>query len=110
MWLFVLWETRLEQNGGDPLVRPTMLANRQLVGGLLMFFFQFLLQAGTFFIVPLFLSVVLELPAVETGLKIMPLSVALLLAAAGIPAGGRTPRRGACPASASCSCCSGSWC
>ncbi|GAA3798659.1 MFS transporter [Cellulomonas soli] len=85
VWLFVLWETRLEQNGGDPLVRPTMLANPQLVGGLLMFFFQFLLQAGTFFIVPLFLSVVLELPAVETGLKIMPLSVALLLAAAGIP-------------------------
>ncbi|MGN8244740.1 MFS transporter [Cellulomonas soli] len=85
VWLFVLWETRLEHNGGDPLVRPTMLANPQLVGGLLMFFFQFLLQAGTFFIVPLFLSVVLELPAVETGLKIMPLSVALLLAAAGIP-------------------------
>ena len=32
-----------------------------------MFFFQFLLQAGVFFVVPLFLSVVLELPAIDTG-------------------------------------------
>jgi hypothetical protein len=50
-----------------------------------MFFFQFLLQAGVFFVVPLYLSVVLELSAIETGLRIMPLSVALLVSAAGIP-------------------------
>lgn len=85
MWLFLLWEGRLERTGGEPLVRPQMFANTQLTGGLLMFFFQFLLQAGTFFVVPLYLSVVLELSAIETGLRIMPLSVALLLAATGVP-------------------------
>jgi hypothetical protein len=85
VWLFFLWQRRLMRLGKEPLIDPTMLANRQLTGGLVMFFFQFLLQAGVFFIVPLFLSVVLELSAIDTGLRIMPLSVALLLAAAGVP-------------------------
>lgn len=95
MWLFFGWETRRIERGEEPLMRPQMLANRQLRGGLTMFFFQYLIQAGTFFVVPLFLSVVLELPTVETGLRIMPLSIALLLAAAGIPKvwPGASPRR-----------------
>jgi hypothetical protein len=50
-----------------------------------MFFFQFLIQAGLFFTVPLFLSVALGLTAVETGVRLLPLSVTLLLAAVGIP-------------------------
>jgi Na+/melibiose symporter-like transporter len=62
-----------------------MLGNRQLTGGLVMFFFQFLIQAGLFFTIPLYLSVALGLSAIDTGLKIIPLSVTLLIAAAGIP-------------------------
>ena len=51
-----------------------------------MFFAQFMIQAGVFFAVPLFLSVVLELNALQTGLRLVPLSIALLLSAAiGIP-------------------------
>ena len=50
-----------------------------------MFFFQYLVQAGVFFVVPLFLSVVLELSAIETGVRLLPLSAALLLAALGVP-------------------------
>ncbi|HUD78841.1 MAG TPA: hypothetical protein VMR00_13410 [Streptosporangiaceae bacterium] len=51
-----------------------------------MFFFQFLIQAGVFFTIPLFLSVVLELSAaLQTGIRLLPLSLALLLAAIGIP-------------------------
>jgi hypothetical protein len=71
--------------GKDPLVRPAMLQNLQLRSGLIMFFFQFLLQAGVFFVTPLYLSVVLQLTAIETGVRIMPLSVALLVAALAIP-------------------------
>lgn len=85
VWLFVLWEERVIARGGEPLLRPRMLANRQLNGGLLMFFFQFLLQAGVFFVVPLFLSVVLALSAIETGVRVMPLSIALLVGALGAP-------------------------
>jgi hypothetical protein len=50
-----------------------------------MFFFQFLIQAGLFFTVPLFLSVALGLTAVATGVRLLPLSVTLLVAAVGIP-------------------------
>ncbi|MFE3290800.1 MFS transporter [Rhodococcus sp. NPDC059234] len=82
---FLRWETHLANAGREPLLDPTLLRNRQLSGGLSMFFAQFLVQAGVFFTVPLFLSVVLELSALETGLRILPLSVALVLAGAGIP-------------------------
>lgn len=71
--------------GGDPLIDPQLFRNPRLTGGLSVFFAQFLVQAGVFFTVPLFLSVVLELSALETGIRIFPLSVALILAAAGIP-------------------------
>jgi Na+/melibiose symporter-like transporter len=62
-----------------------MLRNKQLSGGLTMFFFQYLVQAGFFFVVPLFLSVALGLSALETGARLLPLSVTLLAAAIGIP-------------------------
>jgi len=85
IWLFGLWERRVQERGADPLVRPGTLKNVQLSSGLVMFFFQFLMQGGYFFIVPLFLSVVLELNALETGAKLVPLSLALIVAAVGIP-------------------------
>jgi hypothetical protein len=66
-------------------VRPGLLRNKQLSGGLIMFFFQYLVQAGLFFVVPLFLSVCLGLSALETGARLLLPSVTLLLAAIGIP-------------------------
>ena len=62
-----------------------MLQNRQLTGGLTMFFFQYLVQAGFFFVVPLYLSVCLGLSALATGARLLPLSVTLLAAAIRIP-------------------------
>ena len=85
IWLFSRWETRRYGRGEEPLVRPGMLRNRQLSGGLIMFFFQYLVQAGLFFVVPLFLSVCLGLSALATGARLLPLSITLLAAAAGIP-------------------------
>ncbi len=67
------------------LLDPAMLDNRQLRGGLTVFFFQYLLQGGLFFAVPLFLSVALGLSALQTGVRLLPLSATLLLAAAGVP-------------------------
>jgi MFS family permease len=85
VWLFYEWESRLEKRGAEPLVRPSMLGNVQLGGGLRMFFFQYFVQSGVFFVVPLFLSVSLGLSAIDTGVRLVPLSITLLLAAAGIP-------------------------
>jgi len=85
IWIFFRWEARLDARGQEPLVRPAMLRNRQLTGGMVMFFFQYLVQAGFFFVVPLFLSVCLGLSALATGARLLPLSITLLAAAIGIP-------------------------
>ena len=85
IWLFFAWEDRVVAAGREPLVRTAMLRNARLCGGLTMFFFQFMIQAGLFFTVPLFLSVALGLTALETGVRLLPLSITLLLAAVGIP-------------------------
>ncbi|WP_329312633.1 MFS transporter [Streptomyces sp. NBC_01278] len=85
IWLFFRWERRLAARGAEPLVDPDLGSNRQLTGGLTMFFFQYLVQMGVFFVVPLYLSVALGLSAVKTGVLILPLSISLLAAAIGIP-------------------------
>jgi MFS family permease len=85
VWLFLEWEAHLESAGREPLVRRSMFGNRQMTGGLIMFFYQYLVQAGLFFTIPLFLSVALGLSALETGVRILPLSITLLAAAVGVP-------------------------
>jgi EmrB/QacA subfamily drug resistance transporter len=85
MWIFFEREASLAEKGGEPLVNPSLFSNRQMTGGLLMFFFLYLVQAGLFFTIPLYLSVSLGLTALETGARILPLSITLLIAAVGIP-------------------------
>ncbi len=82
---FVWWENRLIRLGAEPLVDPAILRIRTLRAGLLAFFFQCVVQAGLFFVVPLFLAVDLGLSAVATGIRVIPLSITLLLAAVGVP-------------------------
>ncbi|MFJ2091503.1 MFS transporter [Streptomyces sp. NPDC087901] len=85
IWLFLRWEAGMAERRREPLVDPGMLHNKQLTGGLTMFFFQYLVQMGVFFVVPLYLSVALGLSALKTGARILPLSVTLLAAAILIP-------------------------
>jgi MFS family permease len=83
--LFLLWENRRVGRGEGALINPAMLRNLQLRNGVVSFLFLFLVQAGIFFIVPLFLSVALGLTAVATGVRLLPLSLTLLLFAVGVP-------------------------
>ncbi len=83
--LFMRHVRRLDAEGGEPLVTPSLFRNEQMTGGLVMFFFQFVVMMGLFFVIPLYLSVALGLSAIDTGIKITPLSLTMLLAAAGIP-------------------------
>jgi EmrB/QacA subfamily drug resistance transporter len=85
LYCFLEWERHRIARNEEPLTDPALLQNRQVRGGLINFFFQYLLQAGLFFIVPLFLSVVLGLSALETGVRLLPLSITLLLGAVGVP-------------------------
>ncbi|HKE75916.1 MAG TPA: MFS transporter [Acidimicrobiales bacterium] len=82
---FVAWEGHVAARGRQPLVDFDRVWNPTLRAGLTSFFFQFLTQAGLFFTVPLFLSVALGLSAVATGVRLLPLSLTLLLAAVGVP-------------------------
>ncbi|MFI5716199.1 MFS transporter [Nocardia sp. NPDC051750] len=95
LYLLREWLAARIRNAREPLFDPDLLRNRQLTGGLGMFFAQFCVQAGVFFAVPLFLSVVLQLSALGTGARLLPLSVALIATAVGIPklAPRASPRR-----------------
>ena len=70
---------RAARRPGDPA------RTRCYARGLTSFFFQYFLQGGLFFAVPLFLSVALGLSAIQTGVRLLPLSITLLVAAAGVP-------------------------
>ncbi|MFD4712025.1 MFS transporter [Streptomyces sp. NPDC058430] len=85
IWLFLRWEARLVKQRREPLIDPALLQNKQLTGGLTMFFFQYLVQMGVFFVVPLYLSIALGLSALKTGARLLPLSLTLLAAAILIP-------------------------
>jgi MFS family permease len=85
VYLFFIWEHRRIDHGQEPLLDPSILSHARLRAGLFLFSFQFMIQAGLFFTIPLFLSVALGLSAVATGVRLLPISITLLLAAAGIP-------------------------
>src|SRR5215218_9328976 len=70
--LFLSWEDHLIAQGKEPLINLPRLRNPVLRGGLIAFMFQYMLQAGLFFVVPLFLSVALGLSAIATGVRLLP--------------------------------------
>jgi len=83
--LFLRWESLRIARGEGALLNPKLLSNLQMRSGVLAFLFMFLVQAATFFVVPLFLSVALGLSAIETGVRLLPMSLTLLVFAAGVP-------------------------
>ncbi len=76
---FVRWTQRRETRGEDPLFRLGLLEIRPLKGGLQMFFAQNLILMGVFFAIPLYLQVVQGLDALETGLRMLPVSVTMFI-------------------------------
>ncbi len=80
---FVAWERRREAHGLEPLVHLPLLRIPQLRGGVAMFLAQNLILMGVFFTIPLFLQVVQGLDALETGVRMLPASAGLFLAAIG---------------------------
>ena len=79
--MFVRWEEHVERRGGTPLLRPDLLRIPQMRSGLFTVVSQYLILAGTFFVLPLYLQLVLGKDALQTGLKILPISVAMMITA-----------------------------
>jgi MFS family permease len=78
---FVLWEERRERLGLDRLLDTAMLRIVQLRAGLTTIMGQQLVLMGVFFVIPVYLQVVLGFDAFETGKRLLPLSVSMLVAA-----------------------------
>jgi MFS family permease len=81
MGAFLHWEESVERHGRVPLLRADLLRVPQMRAGLAMVVSQFLILAGTFFVIPLYLQLVLGKDAFHTGLKLLPISVAMMLGA-----------------------------
>jgi hypothetical protein len=77
--LFVARQRRLVRIGRPPLVDVQMFGITSLRSGLSVLGAQYAVTAGLFFMVPVYLQMTLGLDALETGIRIFPLSVALVL-------------------------------
>ncbi len=82
LWAFVRWEGHREATGRDPLVHLGLLKIPALRSGLGGLFTQNLILMGVFFTIPLYLQLVLGLDALETGIKMIPVSITMFLASA----------------------------
>jgi len=69
----------LIEKGKSPLLDVSVLKNPHMQSGLSNITIQYLLTNGLFFILPIYLQMVLGLDAFSTGLKIFPLSIALII-------------------------------
>ena len=79
--LFRRWEAHQAREGRSPLLDPDVMRVPQLRSGLSMFVSSYLIMAGTFFVLPLYLQLVLGKDALDTGIAILPISVAMVLTA-----------------------------
>ena len=75
--LFRWWSDRRVDEGKDPLFRLALLGIPQLRAGLANFGAQNLILMGVFFTIPLYLQLVVGLDALETGIRMLPISVAM---------------------------------
>jgi EmrB/QacA subfamily drug resistance transporter len=79
--VFSVHARRREARGREPLVHLRLLSVPPLRSGLWMFLFQNLILMGIFFSIPLYLQIVQGFDAFETGVRMLPVSVALFVTA-----------------------------
>jgi MFS family permease len=92
---FTRWERHRDAKGADPLVHLPLLRRPALRSGLLALLGQNLILLGLFFVIPLYLQVVQGFDAFQTGLRLLPVSITMLVASVLASALGRAagPRR-----------------
>jgi EmrB/QacA subfamily drug resistance transporter len=78
---FILWEKRISQKGGTPIVSMDLFKNRQFVSGLVTTSVMAIGQAGIIFSFPIFFQAVKGLDAYRTGMAFLPMSLTALVVA-----------------------------
>ncbi len=79
LWAFWLRQKKLEKAKKNPLLKPSLLSIPVLRSGLATLLSQYFAIAALFFVVPVYLQTILGYDALETGLKLVPLSIGLVL-------------------------------
>ena len=78
---FIWWEKRVEEKGETPLMSLSLWKNVQFTSGMITTSILTLGLTGLVFALPVYLQSVKNLDALHTGLAMLPLSIALLIAA-----------------------------
>jgi EmrB/QacA subfamily drug resistance transporter len=81
--LFNWWQGRRVRFGRDPLVNMSIFRIAPLRAGLGSFLAQNTILLGIFFALPLYLQIVLGFDALETGIRMLPISIAMFATSAG---------------------------
>ncbi len=84
--LFVSWQRHRERVGADPLVRLSLFSIPPLRSGVESFLLQNTVLLGVFFTLPLYLQIVLGFDALETGIRMLPISIAMFITSSCGPA------------------------
>lgn len=79
LWVFYNRQKVLEKARKNPLVQVSVFKIQQLRSGLGVLSAQYMITGAIFFVVPIYLQMIFGFDALETGIKILPLSVALIL-------------------------------
>jgi MFS family permease len=79
LWAFIARQRQLTATGRAPLVDVSLFSITRLRSGLTVLAAQYAITAGLFFMVPVYLQMTLGLDALETGIRIFPLSISLIL-------------------------------
>ncbi len=82
LWCFFKWQRHREATDRDPLVHLDLLKIASLRSGLIGLLSQNLILMGVFFVVPLYLQLVVGLNALDTGIRMLPVSVTMFVASA----------------------------
>jgi MFS family permease len=77
--LFSNRQRKLVADGKQAFLNPALLKIPVLKSGLLIFAAQYFAIASIFFIIPVYLQVIIGYDALQTGLKLLPLSVGMLI-------------------------------
>lgn len=81
--MLIVWfldhQKNLMAKGKDPLLDVSVLKIPQLRSGLGVMLSQYLIVGAAFFVMPIYLQMIIGLDALQTGIRILPLSVSLIL-------------------------------
>ncbi len=79
IWAFVVRQRHLVATDRPPLVDIKLFRILRLRSGLTVLLAQYAMTAGLFFMMPVYLQMTLGLDALQTGIRIFPLSISLIL-------------------------------